>query len=89
MQALDERKTKGRWEVAYLDPQQVSEPNHTFIMSDKLKKEIDEQVQTQEEKDAIIKKYHTAKHHEVSVYIARIIKKRKNKASIMCAYNFQ
>ena len=86
---MDEKKTKGRWKVAYLDPQQVSEPMHTFIMSDNLKKEIDEQVQTQEEKDAIIKKYHTAKHHEVAVYIAKIMKKQKKKTSLMCAYNFQ
>jgi hypothetical protein len=33
MQALDERKTNGRWKVAYLYPQQVSNPQHTFIMS--------------------------------------------------------
>jgi hypothetical protein len=37
-----------KWEVvvAYLDPQEVSEPQHTFVMSDNLGKEIDEQVQT-------------------------------------------
>jgi CRISPR/Cas system-associated protein Cas7 (RAMP superfamily) len=89
MQALDERKTNGRWKVAYMDPQQVSEPQHTFVMSDHLSKEIDEQTKTQEEKDAIIKKYHIAKHHEAAVYIAIVMKKQQDKDSIMCAYNFQ
>jgi hypothetical protein len=89
MQVLDEMKTNGRWKVAYLDPQQVSEPQHTFIMSDNLRKEIDEQAKTQEEKDAIVKKYHTTKHHEAVVYIAKTMKKQQNKDSIMCAYNFQ
>jgi hypothetical protein len=69
MQASDERKTNGRWKVAYLDLQ------HTFLMSDKLRKVIDEQPQTQEEKHAIINKYHTTKHHEAAVYISRTIKK--------------
>jgi hypothetical protein len=43
---------------------------------DNLRKEIDEQAKTQEEKDAIIKKYHTTKHHEAVVYIARVMKKQ-------------
>jgi hypothetical protein len=47
---LDERKTKGRWKVAYLDSQQVSKPQHTFIMSDELRKQIDEQAKTPHEK---------------------------------------
>jgi hypothetical protein len=76
MQALDERKTNGRWKVAYIDPQQVSELQHTFVMSDHLRKEIDEQAKTQEEKDALIKKYHTAKHHEAVVYMAKVMKKQ-------------
>jgi hypothetical protein len=38
MQALDERKTNGRWKVAYIDPQQVSELQQTFVMSDHLEK---------------------------------------------------
>jgi hypothetical protein len=45
-------------------------------MSDHLRKEIDEQAKTQEEKDALIKKYHTTKHHEAVVYMAKVMKKQ-------------
>jgi hypothetical protein len=45
-------------------------------MSDHLRKEIDEQAKTQEEKDALIKKSHTAKHHEAFVYMAKVMKKQ-------------
>ena len=86
---MDEKKTHGRWEVAYLDPQQVSEPSHVFIMRPELEKQIEEETETEEEKHAIIQKYHTARQHEVVVYIAKIMKKRKNKSHIMCAYNFR
>jgi hypothetical protein len=37
---LDERKTNRRWKVAYMDPKQVSKPQHTFIMTDNLRKQI-------------------------------------------------
>jgi phage I-like protein len=57
MQVLDERKTKGRWKVAYLDPQQVNKPQHTFIMSDELRKLIDEQAKTPHEKAELTESY--------------------------------
>ena len=50
MQALDEHKTIGRWSVAYLGPSQISETEHTFVMSDNLKKEIEEQAKTRGER---------------------------------------
>jgi hypothetical protein len=50
MQTLEERKTNGRWKVAYIDPQQVSKPQHTFIMSDHLRKQIEEEAKTPKEK---------------------------------------
>jgi hypothetical protein len=46
MLASNERKTNGRWNVAYIDPQQVSKPQHTFIMSDHLRKQIEEEAKT-------------------------------------------
>jgi hypothetical protein len=78
MQALDERKTNGRWKVAYLDPQQGSKLQHTFIMSDNLRKKIDEQAKTPHEKAELAKSYEKAKLHKVVVYIARVIKKKTN-----------
>jgi phage I-like protein len=89
MQALDERKTNGRWKVAYLDPQQVSKPQHTFIMSDHLRKQIEEQAKTPQEKEELTKSYEKAKLHEVAVYIARVMRKNQHKDSIKCAYNFE
>jgi phage I-like protein len=89
MQALDERKTNGRWKVAYLYPQQVSNPQHTFIMSAELRKKTDEQAKTPHEKDELTKSYEKAKLHEVVVYIARVMKKNQHKDSIKCAYNFE
>jgi hypothetical protein len=50
MQTLEERKTNGRWKVAYIDPQQVSKPQHTFIMSDHLRKQTEEEAKTPKEK---------------------------------------
>lgn len=90
MQALDERKTGGRWKVAYLDPQQVSEPAHTYIIREAFEKQIEQETKTEEEKQAVIQKLHAARQHEVTVYIAKIMKKRmKQKSHIMCAYNFK
>jgi phage I-like protein len=89
MQALDERKTNRRWKVAYMDPQQVSKPQHTFIMTDNLRKQIDEEAKTPHEKDELTKSYEKAKLHEVAVYIARVIRKKQHKDSIKCAYNFE
>jgi hypothetical protein len=50
MQAFDEKKTNGRWKVAYIDPQQVTKSQHTFIMRDQLRKPIEEEAKTPEEK---------------------------------------
>jgi hypothetical protein len=46
MQASDEKKTNGRWKVAYVDLQQVSQSQHTFIIRDQLRKQIEEQAKT-------------------------------------------
>jgi phage I-like protein len=89
MQALDERKTNGRWKVAYLYPQQVSNPQHTFIMTDNLRKQIDEQAKTPQEKTELTNSYEKAKLLEVAVYIERVMKKNQHKDSIKCAYNFE
>jgi hypothetical protein len=53
----DEKKTNGRWKVAYVDPQQVSQSQHTFIMRDQLRKQIEEQAKTPKEKEDLIKGY--------------------------------
>jgi hypothetical protein len=42
------------------------------------------EVETQEEKDDIIRKHHTTQKHIVSVYIVKTMKK----IDIMCPYNF-
>jgi phage I-like protein len=89
MQALDERKTNGRWKVAYMDPQQVSKPQHTLIMTDNLRKQIEEEANTPQEKEELTKGYEKAKLHEVSVYISRVMRKNQHKDSIKCAYNFE
>jgi hypothetical protein len=85
MQAFDEKKTNGRWKVAYVDPQQVSQSQHMFIMRDKLRKQIEEQAKTPKEKNG----YEKAKLHEVSVYIARVMRKNQHKDSIKFAYHFE
>jgi hypothetical protein len=75
MQVLDERKTNERWKVAYMDPQQVSKPQHTFIMIDNLRKQIEEEAKTPQEKEELTKGYEKAKLHEVVVYISRVMRK--------------
>jgi hypothetical protein len=89
MQALDERKTNGRWKVAYMDPQQVSKPQHTFIMIDNLRKKIKEEAKTPQEKEELTKGYEKTKLHEVVVYISRVMRKNQHKDSTKCAYNFE
>lgn len=89
MQALDEKKTNGRWKVAYVDPQQVCQSQHNFIMRDHLRKEIKEKAKTPEEEEKLIQGYHKAKLHEVSTYIANVMRKNQHKDSIKFAYNFE
>jgi hypothetical protein len=89
MQALDGRKTNWRWKVAYMEPQQVRKPQHMFIMSDHLRKKIEEQAKTPQEKEELTKGYEKTKLHEVAVYIARVMRKNQHKDSIKCAYNFE
>jgi hypothetical protein len=89
MQASDERETNGRWKVAYIDPQQVCKSQHTFIMRDQLRKQIEEEAKTPKEKEDLIKGYEKAKLHEVFVYIARVLRKNQHKDSIKFAYNFE
>jgi hypothetical protein len=89
MQASDEKKTNVRWKVAYIDPQQVCKSQHTFIMRDQLRKQIEEEAKTPKEKQDIIKGYEKAKLHEVSLYIARVLRKNQHKDSIKFAYNFE
>jgi hypothetical protein len=89
MQASDEKKTNGRWKVAYIDPQQVCMSHHTFIMRDQLRKQIEEEAKTPKEKENLIKGYENAKLHKVSVYIARVLRKNQHKDSIKFAYNFE
>jgi hypothetical protein len=89
MQVLDERKTNERWKVAYMDPQQVSKPQHTFIMIDNLRKQIEEEAKTPQEKEELTKGYEKTKLHEVVVYISRVMRKNQHKDSTKCAYNFE
>jgi hypothetical protein len=89
MQASDEKKTNGRWKVAFIDPQQVTKSQHTFIMRDELRKKIEEEAKTPEEKEKLIKGYEKAKLHEVSVYISTVMRKNQHKDSIKFAYNFE
>jgi hypothetical protein len=48
-----------------MDLQQVSKPQHTFIMADNLRKQIEEQAKTSQEKEELTKGYKKAKLHEV------------------------
>jgi hypothetical protein len=89
MQVSDEKKTNGRWKVAYVDPQQVCKSQHTFIMRDQLRNQIEEEAKTPKEKEDLIKGYEKAKLHEVSAYIARVMRKNQHKDSIKFAYNFE
>jgi hypothetical protein len=89
MEASDKKKTNGRWKVAYVDPQQVCKSQHTFIMRDQLRKQIEEEANTPKEKEDLIKGYEKAKLHEVAAYIARVMRKNKHKDSIKFAYNFE
>jgi phage I-like protein len=89
MQAFDEKKTNGRWKVAYIDPQQVTKSQHTCIMRDQLRKKIEEEAKTPEEKDELIKNYQKAKLHEVSVYMTRVMRINQHKDYIKFAYNFE
>jgi hypothetical protein len=89
MQASDEKKTNGRWKVEYVDPQQVSQSQHTFIMRYQIRKQIEEEAKTPKEKEDLIKGYEKAKLHEVSVYIARVMRKNQHKDSIKFAYHFE
>jgi hypothetical protein len=86
MQASDEKKTNGRWKVAYIGPQQVCKSQH---LRDQLRKQIEEESKTPKEKEDLIKGYEKAKLHKVSVYIARVLRKNQHKDSIKFAYNFE
>jgi hypothetical protein len=44
---------------------------------------------TPKEKEDLIKGYEKAKLHEVSIYIARVMRKNQHKDSIKFAYNFE
>jgi hypothetical protein len=89
MEAYDEKKTNGRRKVAYVDPQQVSQSQHTFIMRDQLRKKIEEEAKTPKEKEDLIKCYEKAKPHEVSSHITRVMRKNQHKDSIKFAYHFE
>jgi hypothetical protein len=58
-------------------------------MTDNLRKQIEEQKKTPQEKEELIKGYEKAKLHEVVVYISRVMKKNQHNDSIKCAYNFE
>jgi hypothetical protein len=58
-------------------------------MRDKLRKKIEEEAKTPEEKEELIKNYQKAKLHEVFVYIARVMRINQHKDSIKFAYNFE
>jgi hypothetical protein len=58
-------------------------------MRDQLRKQIEEEAKTPKEKEDLIKGYDKAKLHEVSVYIARVLRKKQHKDSIKFAYNFE
>jgi hypothetical protein len=58
-------------------------------MRDQIKKKIEEEAKTPEEKEELIMNYQKAKLHEVSVYIARVMRINQHKDSIKFAYNFE
>jgi hypothetical protein len=58
-------------------------------MSDHLRKQIEEEAKTPKETEDLTKGYKKAKLHEVSVYIARVLRKNQHKDSIKFAYNFE
>jgi hypothetical protein len=58
-------------------------------MRDQLRKKIEEEAKTPEEKEKLIKNYQNAKLHEVSVYIATVMRINQHKDSIKFAYNFE
>jgi hypothetical protein len=78
-----------KWEVeGSISGPATSKPHHTFIMSDNLRKQIEEQAKAPHEKEKLTKGYEKAKLHEVVVYIARVMRKNQHTDSIKCAYNF-
>jgi hypothetical protein len=58
-------------------------------MRDQLRKQIEEEAKTPKEKEDSIKGYEKAKLHEVSAYIARVMRKNQQKDSIKFAYHFE
>uniref|UniRef100_K3ZCD4 Uncharacterized protein n=1 Tax=Setaria italica TaxID=4555 RepID=K3ZCD4_SETIT len=76
-----------RYSVAYLDPAQISEPEHKFKLNERVKAEM-EAAQTQAEKNAIKEKGHKEEKHKVSVYIARVMRKKAHKQCIMRGLQF-
>jgi hypothetical protein len=54
-------------------------------MRDQLRKQIEEEANTPKEKEDLIKGYEKAKLHEVSAYIARLMRKNQHKDSIKFA----
>uniref|UniRef100_K3ZD19 DUF8039 domain-containing protein n=1 Tax=Setaria italica TaxID=4555 RepID=K3ZD19_SETIT len=76
MQRREEELMNERFKVAYLDLARISEPEHKFKMMEM-------------EKKPIKAKAHRDEMHKVSVYIARVIRKKDHKDYIMAAYNFQ
>jgi hypothetical protein len=89
MQASHERKTNGRWKVAHIDPPTSMQVTTHVHNEDRLRKQIEEEAKTPKEKEDLIKSYQKAKLPEVSVYIARVLRKNQHKDSIKFAYNFE
>uniref|UniRef100_K4AJF4 Ubiquitin-like protease family profile domain-containing protein n=1 Tax=Setaria italica TaxID=4555 RepID=K4AJF4_SETIT len=87
MQWREEELTHDRFKVAYLDPAHISEPEHKLKMTETIKAQI-EVAEIQAEKDAI-KKAHREEMHKVSVYIAKVMKKKVGKDYIMAPYGFE
>ncbi|RCV30489.1 hypothetical protein SETIT_6G099200v2 [Setaria italica] len=87
MQWREEELMHGRFKVAYLDPTRISEPEHKLKMMETIKTQI-EGANTQAKKDAI-KKAHREEMHKVSVYIAKVMKKKSDKDYIMAPYGFE
>uniref|UniRef100_K3Y161 Ubiquitin-like protease family profile domain-containing protein n=1 Tax=Setaria italica TaxID=4555 RepID=K3Y161_SETIT len=87
MQWRKEELTHGRFKVAYLNPARISELEHKLKMMEMIKAQI-KAVEAQAEKDTI-KKAHREEMHKMSVYIAKVMKKKTDNDYIIGPYGFE
>uniref|UniRef100_K3YND2 Ubiquitin-like protease family profile domain-containing protein n=1 Tax=Setaria italica TaxID=4555 RepID=K3YND2_SETIT len=88
MQWREEELTHGRFKVVYLHSARINEPKHKLKMTGMIKAQI-EAAETEADKDAIKRKAHREEMQKVSIYIAKVTKKKADKDYIMASYSFE